>query len=173
MVCFYNHSLGIHPTNIILVSLGDWQPAYKKAVAFVSKLNTTEKIKLITGNDAEATDGSHFTALEFMDGDMGLQDYFYVSAFSLASAISMTWDKDAIYEQAKAVGTEFYNKGIQVIDGPTSQPLGRTVWGGRLVETMGSDPYLNGIATGLTAKGYKDVGIIGGIKVCTRHDSQW
>ncbi|KAJ5649973.1 beta-glucosidase D [Penicillium longicatenatum] len=146
------------------VSLGDWQPAYKKAVAFVSKLNTTEKIKLITGNDAEATDGSHFTALEFMDGDMGLQDYFYVSAFSLASAISMTWDKDAIYEQAKAVGTEFYNKGIQVIDGPTSQPLGRTVWGGRLVETMGSDPYLNGIATGLTAKGYKDVGIISGIK---------
>lgn len=132
---------------------------------FVSKLNTTEKIKLITGSDAEATDGSSFTALTFMDGDMGLQDYFYVSAFSLASAISMTWDKDAIYQQAKAVGTEFYNKGIQVIDGPTSQPLGRTVWGGRLVETMGSDPYLNGIATGLTAKGYKDVGIISGIKV--------
>ncbi|KAJ5913399.1 beta-glucosidase D [Penicillium tannophilum] len=146
------------------VSLGDWQPAYKKAVEFVSKLNTTEKIKLITGSGVEATDGSSITALEFLDGDMGLQDYYYVSAFSLASAISMTWDKDAIYEQAKAVGTEFYNKGIQVIAGPTSQPLGRTPWGGRLVETYGTDPYLNGIATGLTAKGYTDVGVIGGIK---------
>lgn len=133
----------------------------------MSKLNTTEKIKLITGSGAEATDGSAFTALKFGDGDMGLQDYFYVSAFSQASAISMTWDKDAIYKHAKAVGTEFYNKGIQVIDGPTSQPLGRTPWCGRLGETFGSDPYLNGIATGLTARGYKDVGIIGGIKVCS------
>ncbi|KAJ5992827.1 beta-glucosidase D [Penicillium sp. IBT 35674x] len=157
-----NSSTGLLSTGD--VSLGDWQPAYKKAVEFVSKLNTTEKIKLITGSDAEATDGSSFTALQFTDGDMGLQDYYYVSAFSLASAISMTWDKDAIYEHAKAVGTEFYNKGIQVIDGPTSQPLGRTPWCGRLVETYGSDPYLNGIATGLTAKGYTDVGIIGGIK---------
>ncbi|KAJ5948748.1 beta-glucosidase D [Penicillium verhagenii] len=147
------------------VSLGEWQPAYRKAVEFVSKLNTTEKIKLITGSDVEASDGSSFTALEFLDGDMGLQDYFYVSAFSLASAISMTWDKDAIYNQAKAVGTEFYAKGVQVIDGPTTQPLGRTPWGGRLVETMGSDPYLNGIATGLTTQGYKAAGIIAGIKV--------
>jgi beta-glucosidase len=78
----------------------------------------------------------------------------------------MTWDKDAIYAQSKAIATEFYLKGIQVVDGPTSQPLGRTPWGGRLVETFGPDPYLNGIATGLGAKAYKDTGVIGGIKVC-------
>lgn len=97
---------------------------------------------------------------------MGLQDYYYVSAFSQASALAMTWDKDAMYAQSKAIATEFYLKGIQVLDGPTSQPLGRTPWGGRLVETFGPDPYLNGIATGLGAKAYKDTGVIGGIKVC-------
>ncbi|KAJ5122516.1 beta-glucosidase D [Penicillium atrosanguineum] len=146
------------------LSLGDWQSAYEKASRFVSKLNTTEKIKLVTGSSVNTTDGESFTALEFMDGSMGLQDYYYVSAFSQSSALAMTWDKKAMYAQARAIATEFYLKGIQVIAGPTSQPLGRTAWGGRLVETFGSDPYLNGIATGISAKGYKDVGIIGGAK---------
>ncbi|KAL5356299.1 putative beta-glucosidase D [Aspergillus floccosus] len=146
------------------VSLGDWQQAYRKASAFVSKLNTTEKIELITGSDVSTTDGETFTALQFLDGDMGLQDYYYVSAFSLLSALAMTWDKEAMYAQAKAVATEFYGKGIQVVDGPTSQPLGRTPWGGRLVETFGPDPYLNGIATGLGVKAYKDAGVIAGAK---------
>ncbi|GLI74308.1 hypothetical protein PoHVEF18_002545 [Penicillium ochrochloron] len=95
---------------------------------------------------------------------MGLQDYYYVSAFSQSSALAMTWDKEAFCAQAKAVATEFYLKGIQVVNGPTSQPLGRTPWGGRLVETFGSDPHWNGIATGLSSKAYKDAGVIAGAK---------
>lgn len=78
----------------------------------------------------------------------------------------MTWDKKAIYEQARAVASEFYQKGVQVINGPTSQPLGRTPWGGRLGETFGPDPYMNGIVFGLSVKGYSDVGVIAGGKVC-------
>lgn len=132
----------------------------------MSKLNTTQKLELITGSSVNTTDGDSFTALEFLDGSMGLQDYYYVSAFSQTSALGMTWDKDAMYAQAKAVATEAYLKGIQVIAGPTSQPLGRTPWGGRLVETFGSDPYLNGIATGLSTKAYSDTGVIAGAKVC-------
>ncbi|KAJ5101955.1 beta-glucosidase D [Penicillium alfredii] len=146
------------------VSLGDWQLAYEKASRFVSKLSTTEKVKLITGSSVNTTDGQSFTALEFLNADMGLQDYYYVSAFGQASALAMTWDKKAMYAQAKAVATEFYLKGIQVLDGPTSQPLGRTVWGGRAVETYGSDPYLNGIASGLSTKAYTDAGVIAGAK---------
>ncbi|KAJ5347565.1 beta-glucosidase D [Penicillium brevicompactum] len=146
------------------VALGDWQAAYEKATKFVSKLNTTEKLKLITGSDATTTDGQSFTALKFLDGSMGLQDYYYVSAFSQSSALAMTWDKDAMYKQARAVAVEAYLKGVQVINGPTSQPMGRTPWGGRLVETFGPDPYLNGIATGLGVEAYNDVGIIAGAK---------
>ncbi|PYI04230.1 putative beta-glucosidase D [Aspergillus sclerotiicarbonarius CBS 121057] len=145
------------------VALGDWESAYQKASSFVAGLTTDQKLALITGSSIESTNGS-FTALNFLDGDMGLQDYFYVSAFSLSSAIAMTWDRDAIYDQAKAVGSEFYNKGVQVVAGPTSQPLGRTPWGGRNVEGFGPDPYLNGLATGLTTKGYVDAGVIPGGK---------
>lgn len=146
------------------MALGNWESAYRKASSFVAGLTTDQKLALITGSSIDSTNGS-FTALTFLDGDMGLQDYFYVSAFSLSSAIAMTWDRDAIYDQAKAVGSEFYNKGVQVVAGPTSQPLGRTPWGGRNVEGFGPDPYLNGLATGLTTKGYVDAGVIPGAKV--------
>ncbi|KAL4987983.1 putative beta-glucosidase D [Aspergillus falconensis] len=146
------------------VSLGDWKSAHEKASQFVAKLNTTEKIKLITGSSVTTTDGETFTALDILDGDMGPQAYYYVSAFSLSSALAMTWDKEAMYAQGRAVAAEFYGKGIQMVAGPTSQPLGRTPWGGRLVESFGPDPYLNGIATGLETRAYADVGIIAGAK---------
>ncbi|RAL11409.1 glycoside hydrolase [Aspergillus homomorphus CBS 101889] len=145
------------------VALGDWEAAYEKASAFVAGLTTDQKLALITGSSVCSSNGS-FSALEFLDGDMGLQNYFYVSAFSLSSALAMTWDHDAIYAQAKAVGSEFYNKGIQVVAGPTSQPMGRSPWGGRNVEGFGPDPYLNGLATGLSTKGYVDAGAIPGGK---------
>ncbi|TPR08349.1 putative integral membrane protein [Aspergillus niger] len=146
------------------VALGDWESAYQKASSFVAGLTTDQKLALITGSSVNSTNGS-FSGLTFLDGDMGLQNFFYVSAFSLSSALAMTWDRDAIYAQAKAVGSEFYNKGIQVVAGPTSQPLGRTPWGGRNVEGFGPDPYLNGLASGLTAKGYIDAGVIPGAKL--------
>lgn len=69
-----------------------------------------------------------------------------------------------MYDQLKAVALEFYGKGFQVTNGPTSQPLGRTPWGGRLVETLGQDPYLNGIGFGIGAKAFSDAGIIDGGK---------
>lgn len=77
---------------------------------------------------------------------------------------AMTWDKDAIYEQAKAVATEFYGRGYQIVNGPTSEPLGRTPWGGRLGEAFGPDAYQNGIAFGLSVKAYTEVGVIAGGK---------
>lgn len=54
--------------------------------------------------------------------------------------------------------------GFQVTNAPTSQPLGRTPWGGRLVEALGQDSYLNGIAFGLGTKAFSEVGIIPGGK---------
>lgn len=130
----------------------------------MDSLTPAQKLSLITGSSVNSTEGS-FDALTFLDGEMGLQNYFYVSAFGQANAIAMTWDEEAIYEQAKAVGSEFYNKGVQVLSGPTSQPLGRTPWGGRGVEGFGPDPYLNGLVTGLSTKGYADAGVIPGAKV--------
>jgi beta-glucosidase len=93
-----------------------------------------------------------------------LTGYDYVTGFSEASALVTTWDKTLMYNQFKAVALEFYEKGFQVTNSPTSQPLGRTPWGGRLVETLGQDSYLNGIAFGIGAKAFADTGIVAGGK---------
>ncbi|PYH42626.1 uncharacterized protein BP01DRAFT_385285 [Aspergillus saccharolyticus JOP 1030-1] len=112
--------------NIQEVALGDREAVYEKASAFVAGLTTDQKLALITGSSVSSSNGN-FSVPEFLDGDMSLQDYFYVSAFSLSSALAMTWDRDAIYAQAKKLsGRSVYSKGIQVVAGP----IGRTPWGG-------------------------------------------
>ncbi|KAL5338018.1 hypothetical protein BJX70DRAFT_399111 [Aspergillus crustosus] len=107
-------------------ALGEWESVYIKAFAFVSTPTTAQKLPLITGSTIGSDNGTSSSALSFLDGDMGLQKDYYVSAFSLSSALSMTWDRDAIYAQAKAVGGEFYGKGLQIVAGLTAEPLGRT-----------------------------------------------
>ncbi|KAE8146051.1 glycosyl hydrolase family 3 N terminal domain-containing protein [Aspergillus avenaceus] len=150
-------SVGILKSNG--VALGDWEFAYQKASAFVDGLSTTQKLALITGSAVNSTNGT-FAGLTFLDGDMGPQNYYYASAFSLSNAIAMTFDQQAMYDQARAVGQEFYDKGISVPLGPTGQPMGRTPWGGRNVEGFGPDSYLNGIAMGLSAKAYVEAGVV-------------
>ncbi|KAL3417917.1 hypothetical protein PVAG01_10927 [Phlyctema vagabunda] len=143
------------------VDLGDWSDAYAEAAAFVASLTNTEKLSIITGGSVAA---KNWTALQFKDGTQGPQGYDYVTGWCQSSALVMTWDKNLMNAQFTAVALEFYQKGFQVTNGPTSQPLGRTPWGGRLVETLGQDPYLNGIAFGLGSKAFSDVGIIPGGK---------
>ncbi|PQE27536.1 beta-glucosidase D protein [Rutstroemia sp. NJR-2017a BBW] len=145
-----------------LVDLGEWKDAYDQAVTLVSGMTNAEKLSIITGGSVESS--SNWTALSFKDGTQGPQGYDYVTGWCQSSALAMTWDKALMSKQFSAVGLEFYLKGFQVIAGPTSQPLGRNPWGGRLVETLGVDSYLNGIAFGLGAKSFSDVGVIAGGK---------
>lgn len=124
-------------------------------------MTNEEKIELITGSSVTSV---NFTALQFKDGTQGVQGYDYVTGFGETSALVTTWDKTLMWNQFKAVAAEFYGKGFQVTNAPTSQPLGRTPWGGRLVEALGSDPYLNGIAFGLGSKAFSETGVIPGGK---------
>ncbi|KUJ13220.1 glycoside hydrolase family 3 protein [Mollisia scopiformis] len=144
------------------VALGDWDAAYQKAVGFLGQMTNEQKLSLITGSDVDAL---NWTALVMKDGTQGPNVYNYETGFSEGSAIVYTWDKNLISTQFSAVAAEFYDKGIQVAQAPTSQTLGRTPWSGRLVEGLSPDSYLNGIAFGLGAKAISDVGVIS----CGKH----
>ncbi|TVY30319.1 putative beta-glucosidase D [Lachnellula hyalina] len=138
-----------------------WNAAYAKAQALVAQLNNTEKVELITGSDVASV---NWTALQFKDGDQGVISYYDASGFSETSALVQTWDRNLWTLQMEAVGAEMYGKGFQVVNGPTSGPLGRTPWGGRLVETMGQDVYLNGQMVGLATAGFLTAGVVPGGK---------
>ncbi|PWY86525.1 beta-d-glucoside glucohydrolase D [Aspergillus sclerotioniger CBS 115572] len=74
--------------------------------------------------------------------------------------MAQTWDPDLIQAGFYAVGQEFYAKGYNMINGPTTGPQGRTPWSGRLVETLGQDVYLAGIAFGRATQGLREAGMI-------------
>jgi beta-glucosidase len=74
--------------------------------------------------------------------------------------MSMTWNKDAIYDQGKGLGAEFKGKGMNVAFAPTVQPLGRSPWGGRSGESYGPDSYLSGIMAGQLASGMSASGVV-------------
>ncbi|CAD6446279.1 d46f09c4-f297-40a4-8a25-6a02da090eaf [Sclerotinia trifoliorum] len=143
------------------VDLGAWSAAYAQAQAFIAGLSNEDKLSLITGSDVKS---ANWKSLVFLDGTQGPQAYEYVTGWSETSALAHSWDKTMMWNQFKGIAAEFYNKGVQVTNAPTSQPLGRTPWGGRLVETMGQDSYLNGIMFGLGVKAFTETGIIPGGK---------
>ncbi|CAG8971052.1 hypothetical protein HYALB_00005290 [Hymenoscyphus albidus] len=143
------------------VDLGDWADAYAKAQSLVAKMTNEEKISVITAGSVES---AGWKALNFKDSAQGPQGYEYATGFGMTSALAQTWDKAAIYEQFKAIGDEFYGKGFQVANGPSTQPFGRTPYSGRLAEGLGQDAYLNGVATGLGTKAFVDAGVISGGK---------
>ena len=97
-----------------LVDLGEWESAYEKASAFVAGLTNAEKVEIMTGSSVTS---ANWAALEFKDGSQSVQGYDYVTGFSESSALVMTWDKELMWNQFKAVSSEFYGKGFQVANG--------------------------------------------------------
>ena len=141
------------------VQLGIYAEAYTKAKAFVSQLSNTQKLSIVTGSDVTSSNAS-WTALSAKDGFAGINFQYYVSGFSMGSALAMTWDREHIYNQTQATGREFYLMGYNLISGPVAGPLGRTPWGGRQPEAFSPDPYLSGIALAESIKGMGSAGVV-------------
>ncbi|XEV01614.1 hypothetical protein FSHL1_006901 [Fusarium sambucinum] len=139
---------------------GRFNNAHEEAKSFVAKLNNTEKITIITGGSLSGN--NNWTALNAKDGVSGINFQFYVSGFTMANALAMSWNRDLIQRQFKAVGQEFYDMGYNLIDGPEPGPLGRTPFGGRTPETFSADPYLSGVAMGEAIAGMNSAGVIAG-----------
>lgn len=146
---------GIH-VNYLSIDFGAWDAAYTQAQAFIAGLSNADKLNLTTGSDVTS---ANWTSLVFLDGTQGPQGYEYITGWAEPSAPAHSWDTTIMWNQFKGVAAEFYNKGIQVTNASRSQPLGRTPWGGRLVETMGQDSYLNGIMFGLGIKTFSETGM--------------
>ncbi|KAJ0312567.1 hypothetical protein Brms1b_007930 [Colletotrichum noveboracense] len=154
-------SLGLTSSS---VQLGDFNNAYEKAKAFVATLDNAAKVSIITGQSvtSNSTSGSSWTALANKDGVSGINYAFYVSGFTMANALTMSWNRELIEQQFRAIGDEFYGMGYNLINGPEPGPLGRVPYGGRTPESFAADPYLTGIAMGKAISGMNSAGVIAG-----------
>lgn len=130
----------------------------------MDSLSLSDKATVVTGGNV-STGAGDFPGLRISDGQQGVLNSFFVSGWSQPGSLTMSWDKDAMYKQSKAIAREYAIRGIHVVDGPTVSPLGRQPWTGRLMEAFASDSYLSGIALGIAARAEVDEGVISGGKV--------
>ncbi|KAK2609837.1 hypothetical protein N8I77_003314 [Diaporthe amygdali] len=141
------------------VDLGITAEAYQKAAAFVATLTNAQKVSIITGSDISDSNAT-WTAYSSADGGSGVNKQFFVSGFSAPAALTMTWDRQLISDQFKAIGAEFYGMGYSLVDGPVASPAGRVPEGGRNAEGFSFDAYLSGIAMGQAVTGMNSAGVI-------------
>ncbi|KAI9841228.1 MAG: hypothetical protein M1838_003661 [Thelocarpon superellum] len=153
---------------------GGWHDAYSKARVFVSQLTLEEKVNLTSGigyaqGNCVGNTGDvprlNFSGFCLNDGPVGIRGADNASAFPAGLHVAATWDRRLMYDRGKAIGSEFRDKGIDVMLGPVAGPLGRSPEGGRNWEGFGPDPVLTGVAMAQTVKGIQDAGVI----ACAKH----
>jgi beta-glucosidase len=98
--------------------------ASEKASNFVSKLNISEKVGLVTGASGSpllpcvgkiaAIERLGFDGLCFSDGPAGVARSDGVSVFASGITVAATWDRRLMYERGLALGQEFRAKGSHV-----------------------------------------------------------
>lgn len=107
-----------------------------------------------------------FKGLCLEDAPAGIRGPDFVSAFPAGMHLGQTWDKKYMFAYGKALGEEYYGKGVNVALGPVGGPMGRIARAGRNWEGPGPDPYLVGIVMEEQVKGMQGAGVIACSKVC-------
>jgi beta-glucosidase len=156
----------------LLIAIGNgtsnekWATAYSHARSLVSQMSVEERVNITRGWAGTCVGNSGevprlgVPALCFSDAPDGVRGQEFVSAFPAGIHVAATWDKDLMYRYGRALGEEFYGKGINVALGPVAGPLGRIARGGRNWEGLSNDPYLAGAGMGAITKGIQDAGVI-------------
>ncbi|KAJ8116854.1 hypothetical protein OPT61_g1813 [Boeremia exigua] len=153
----------------------DHAGALEKAQTFVSQLNRTEKINMITGavglqyggcvGSIRGVPRLNFTGICMQDGPQVLNRADLVSVFPSGILAGATWDEDLMFARGQAMGEEFRGKGSHVHLGPVAGALGRNALGGRNWEGFSPDPFLAGRAMRATVDGIQSVGV----QACSKH----
>lgn len=148
-----------------------WAAAYSKARSIVSQLTLEEKVN-VTGGFSGACVGNTGAVTRlgikpmcFADAPDGIRGQEFVSSFPGGIHVASTWDRTLMYEVGAALGEEYRGKGVNVILGPVSGPLGRMARGGRNWEGLSNDPFLAGAGMSAITRGIQEQGVIATAKV--------
>lgn len=94
------------------------------------------------------------------DSPLGIRFADYASAFPTGVSAASSWSRILWKDRGKKIGSEHFQKGIDVVLGPAAGPLGRNPTGGRNWEGFSPDPYLTGIAFADVIQGIQSQGVV-------------
>lgn len=132
-----------------------------------------EKVNLTTGTgwtsglcvgNTGAIERFQIPELCLQDGPLGVRFADYITAYPAGITAGSSFNKELIALRGEALAKEFKTKGVHIALGPVVGPLGRNALGGRIWESFGFDPYLQGVAARLTTRSIQNAGLIATIK---------
>ncbi|MCC8067797.1 MAG: glycoside hydrolase family 3 C-terminal domain-containing protein [Clostridiales bacterium] len=100
--------------------------------------------------------------LSYIESRIGERQY--PSCFPSNTLLAATWNRDAVYQDACAVGTEASAYGVDVLLGTPCINIQRDPRGGRGFENYSEDPCLTGELGASFARGISDQGVIANAK---------
>lgn len=148
-----------------------WEDALDRTNTFISRLNLTEKVYMVTGSSGPCVGNIapiprlNFSGICLQDGPAAIRQADLASVFPAGLTAAATWDKALVYQRGLAMAQEFHDKGAHVILGPVVGPLGRHALGGRNWEGFSPDPYLTGVLAARTVESIQSVGV----QACIKH----
>ncbi|KAG9008319.1 hypothetical protein FRB90_009001 [Tulasnella sp. 427] len=143
------------------------------AKTFLKDWTLEQKVSLTTGDgwmggrcvgNIASIAGKGWDGLCLEDSPLGVRFADYVTAFPAGINVAATFDRHLMRKRGEAMGKEFRDKGVHVALGPAMN-LARAPEGGRLWESFGGDPYLQGEATYETIRGIQKEGV----QACAKH----
>ncbi|KAG9035704.1 hypothetical protein FRB95_010769 [Tulasnella sp. JGI-2019a] len=165
------------PTARSLTTLSDtnakWATAHYKARTFLKKFSLQDKVNIVTGvgwmngrcvGNIPANETLGWPGLCLEDSPLGVRFTDFVTAFPTGINTAATFDRKLMRLRGEAMGKEFRGKGVNVALGPAMN-MARAPEGGRLWESFGGDPYLQGEVAYETITGIQEQGV----QACAKH----
>ncbi|ACU75716.1 glycoside hydrolase family 3 domain protein [Catenulispora acidiphila DSM 44928] len=151
--------------------VGSNAPVASRVSQLMAKMSLSQEISMMTG-----TKGSSFVgetpaigslcipAMNLEDGPAGVADGMTgVTQLPAPVSAAATWDTGAESAYGKVIGSEEAAKGSTVDLGPTINIVRDPRWG-RAFESIGEDPYLNGVLGAAEIRGVQSTGEMAQVK---------
>jgi len=149
-----------------------WGAAYTRVAAAVAQMSVEQKVALVTGEPGRcAGNVGPLESLDIpyvclQDGPAGVRPSDGQTQWPQQVTLGASWDRELVYEAAKAMGKEFYDLGVHIALAPVSGgPIGRSPLGGRQYENYIADPFATGQMAYESIKGIQEQGVA----ACAKH----
>jgi beta-glucosidase len=151
--------------------VGSSAPIPQRVSELLAKMTVAQKVSLLTG-----AGGSRYVgfirgiaslcipALKMEDGPAGVADGMTgVTQLPAPVDVASTWNTSAEQAYGRLIGSEQAAKGTTVDLGPTINIVRDPRWG-RAFESIGEDPYLNGVMGAADIRGVQSTGVMAMVK---------
>ena len=169
-------AVGLAPTPVEAASsacpwVGSSAPIPTRVAQVLAKMTVNQEIALATGSGGSSYVGFIpaigslcIPAINLEDGPAGVGDGMTgVTQLPAPVDAAATWDTAAETQYGQVIGAEQASKGSTIDLGPTINIVRDPRWG-RAFESIGEDPYLNGVLGAANIRGVQSTGVMAQVK---------